>query len=413
MELNIQDPFFSENKTLIDILCEYAADATYGIGLVAFASADGMSMLFNCKKGKKLVFDNLLENGKFTLVVGTDSITDTEAICRINEMSSASVSFNAKCFIDCSSSSSIFHPKCFFFSNEVRGTLIVGSGNLTIKGLHDNREACAVIQIAGRKEVEETKAYFEKWMEENAAFLFNPNTNIVKDRVALNDNKSNFSHNISKANHDGKSFTEKYSEEVLHQRQKKITFRNLQNGGTFDKVKREETNLSFSLNLDESDSNIWRVHPGSLIYVSEIPRNGDRMSQVNFPIADFKNFFGATPGENGSYSIILKQAGKNISSVEYRQAVSVKSSNYRFELEAAKGKAYPSSSAPIGIFVRLENGKFLYEFLLPDDDKEYKAIRSYLFETAIQKTRTSLRRKVYSYEELYNAVPELKIWQER
>jgi hypothetical protein len=57
----------------------------------------------------------------------------------------------------------------------------------------------------------------------------------------------------------------------------------------------------------------------------------------------------------------------SLGDLESRPSIEVKSQNYRFELAAAKGVDYPANGRPIGVFVRLDTGDFLYMLLLPGD----------------------------------------------
>ena len=53
--------------------------------------------------------------------------------------------------------------------------------------------------------------------------------------------------------------------------------------------------------------------------------------------------------------------------VESRPSVSVRSQNYRFELEAAAGLDYPERGRPVGVFVNVAPRTFRYRLLMPDD----------------------------------------------
>lgn len=56
----------------------------------------------------------------------------------------------------------------------------------------------------------------------------------------------------------------------------------------------------------------------------------------------------------------------SLSDIEVRPSVSVKSQNYRFELDAASGLLYPVNGKPIGIFIQLTTRMFLYHLFMPN-----------------------------------------------
>ena len=79
--------------------------------------------------------------------------------------------------------------------------------------------------------------------------------------------------------------------------------------------------------------------------------------------------------------IILLRSVKNsglLGEIESRPSVSVKSKNYRFELEAAAGLDYPSgANRPIGVFICVSVRMFLYVLAMPTDPF-YNTINQFL-----------------------------------
>ena len=63
--------------------------------------------------------------------------------------------------------------------------------------------------------------------------------------------------------------------------------------------------------------------------------------------------------------------------IEVRKSVSVKSHNWRFELDLAKGKEYPDTGRPIGLFINVSVRMFLYMIIMPDVEY-YKEIKEIL-----------------------------------
>ncbi len=101
--------------------------------------------------------------------------------------------------------------------------------------------------------------------------------------------------------------------------------------------------------------------------VAEIPKAGNRWAQANFDLANYEGFFGAKVGSQRRISLHHVDASGALGEVESRPSVEVASQNYRFELAAARGRDYPSEGSPIGVFLRLGTGEFLYALLLPGE----------------------------------------------
>ena len=68
------------------------------------------------------------------------------------------------------------------------------------------------------------------------------------------------------------------------------------------------------------------------------------------------------------------ESARVLSDIEVRPSVSVRSQNYRFELEAAAGLTYPNSGRPIGVFVRLSTRMFIYKIYMPNMGSKYNEI---------------------------------------
>lgn len=149
---------------------------------------------------------------------------------------------------------------------------------------------------------------------------------------------------------------------------------------------------------------------GEEVLIAEIG-GGPRWKQVNFPVEIFENFFGAERGNN-SYNIKLKNIGKDgmLGEVEIRQAVSVKSHNYRFEIHCAETDGvYPGNNKrPIGLFIKIDNDEFLYQVLLYNHPA-YKNIKKYLYAESSVRRENELRRHIVHIEAIHALYPELII----
>ena len=96
--------------------------------------------------------------------------------------------------------------------------------------------------------------------------------------------------------------------------------------------------------------------------------------------------------------------------VEERQAVTVKSNNFRFEINCEETSCeYPGVyNRPIGLFIKLDNSEFLYQVLMPDYPA-YKKIKDYLQIEAKPKREYELKRVIVDVEAIHALYPELII----
>ena len=99
------------------------------------------------------------------------------------------------------------------------------------------------------------------------------------------------------------------------------------------------------------------------VLIAEIPASGDRWSQANFDLENYRNFFGANEAV-GNRLVIFRHVNEDGTMAEYernRPPVTVKSRNFRFELAAASGPPYPNGEfRPIAVFVRIVGRTFFY-----------------------------------------------------
>jgi HKD family nuclease len=141
--LHIQDPYFSDSYTLHEALIQSCSPSIMGCGSYAFASKSGIDLLL-----KDVEFDSLLERGSFSLIVGIDEITNLASLEALNKIVNTRPNLSVQAF-DHNNRGSLFHPKLSFFRNEDgNGSLIIGSGNLTLGGLRKNREAFNVSNLS-------------------------------------------------------------------------------------------------------------------------------------------------------------------------------------------------------------------------------------------------------------------------
>lgn len=163
---NLQEP---GSTNLPDAINEAATDADCGFGVFAFASAGGVRALFSIP-----MLTRMLANKKrFHLIVGVDSITNVEALLSISDQVKSSKGLlTAEVFCHANPAST-FHPKFLWFTKSDELRLLVGSGNLTLRGMGQkslaapapgNWEAFSVHALSGNAGGE-TLTRLEGWIK--------------------------------------------------------------------------------------------------------------------------------------------------------------------------------------------------------------------------------------------------------
>lgn len=336
--LYFQDPYFSDSYTLHEALIQSCSTSIQGKGAYAFASKGGIEILL-----KDSVFESLLERGEYSLIVGIDEITNLASLEALNSIKAARPNLSIKAFCH-NNTGSLFHPKLSYFKNlDNSGTLIVGSGNLTLGGLRRNREAFSLLQLSV-DELFRIEQYWDTWLLQSSDLLKDiDNVDVIRKAT---DNQ-----------YIRRTRIRRLDEEVVIE----------------DEIPVEGLDEIEILHQDG-----WQFYPDSDVLIAEIPRSGNRWKQANFNIDTFRNFFGATPGDN-SQRILLRNINDDfsLSTIEVRPSVSVVSQNFRFELDAASGLPYPNIGKPIGVFVKVTTRMFLYHLYMPDQPL-YQEIEEWL-----------------------------------
>jgi len=323
-----QSPGIPGDASLLECLLEAFSRSRSGWGAFAYASRQGVRLLFHDE-----VFNLFARNGTFQLVIGTDSITNTRALEELSALNAQHDEVQCKVFYQ-NPVRRLFHPKFCWFTHEdarghlIGGTRITGSGNLTGGGLTTNWEAFTVTRLTA----DEIRAEHEKWLAWNAAyarFLRSLSDEDVLARAAANTRVPRRVHGA-------------------------VVPLQVGAGPAAD-----EDNIAEDVVVDAPVA-------GNDVLVAEIPKSKERWKQANFDIENYEQFFGFTRGR--VRRVILQHVAQNgvIGDVEVRPGVEVASKNYRLELEAASGLDYPLEGRPIGVFVRIDDRTFRYCLLMPD-----------------------------------------------
>lgn len=152
---------------------------------------------------------------------------------------------------------------------------------------------------------------------------------------------------------------------------------------------------------------VLRAYARGEVLLAEIPRASNRWGQANFNKEDFTGFFGA----NSRRRLMLWNVHEDRSIAaqpEVRPGVSVKSRNFRIELGAAAGRAYPTNGRPIGVFVRTAAMEFRYMLLMPGTRHHQRAAE--ILAQYSTSPRSRARRLRMRLEDVRNVWPDLPLW---
>ena len=396
----IQDSHFSQSLTAHEAILTAATSSrndtrNHGAGVFAFATSGGVSLIF-----EDLILSDFLSKSPFTLIVGVDDVTNTytlKKLCELRDLYCPNFVVKVFCHND---PKSIFHPKFvwFYVDGEIR--LITGSGNLTEKGLRRNWEAFTISRLSG-DEIEYFKNYWDSWIKENEGNLYDVDDEEVARQAAKNNAR------VVAA---GKSEVEPEGEEEVGSADDDVLApeRISQNGANRIESPSE---VAVRKPLETEDYEAWTIEDHFEVLIAEIPNNGYRWKQANFNAGTFKGFFGGIAGGNVERRILLRHVNMTgkLEDIEVRPTVSVKSKNYRVELNAAAGLDYPNGEErPIGVFVKVSTRSFLYSLLMPDD-VNYHEVLNYL-DSSQPRIGNWMRRYLTNVEKLKENCPSLGFW---
>lgn len=379
MPLYIQDPNNSESDYLVDVLLDACRGATAGGGAFAFLSAGGVQLLF-----KDVVFRDFLARGRFDLLVGVDAITDNSAIDALSSVRREYENMSARVFVP-SSSRSIFHPKVAWFDVGDGGLLVTGSGNLTAGGLRWNIEAFAVEHLDA-PEMRRLRERWDEYLKLTAECQLEPEDERVATLLQRNEARWRA---ITKAGFD-----------VIDDVEQLLP--------GMPVITRESNAGELSVPRGKRVDDMPEIESDTEILVAEIPRASNRWGQANFNQDTFFGFFGASKAiQRRVYFFHLNEDGV-LGNQEVRPAVAVRSRNYRFELEAASGQAYPASGRPVGVFVKMGARTFVYMLLMPTQMGHQEMTN--LLASAAGLGVGSMRRVVFPAKAIRAAWPEAPLW---
>lgn len=418
MELMIQDPTYAAGMRLGEVLIDACNKGTDGAGAFAFAAENGIDLFLGDDD-----FRNYITNNKYELVVGTDSITDPKAVSSLREYCTLYRNLTVYGYIH-DSRKYLFHPKLTWFETPTGGLSIIGSGNLTERGLFHNVEMYSYNELSS-EDFAELKAGWTDWLNYSIAnnFIFDINDPIIDYAVNLSASKKRGVSTKTEST-TGKPVEPGEILSALYEKQPKVT--SVKKSGVASKCRTARPNTKKAtevieqsipkttpVTVEPANSSIWTVLPSDRVLVAEVPRAKGRWKQINFNKASFQKYFGATPGgAGGTYRILLKSVDKDgtLGITENRPSVSVASHNWRFEISAANGLDYPSgNNRPYVIFSEVSTRSFLYELIMPDDSR-YAEVDDYVNTWKGRNRVNGIARIITDVNDIKPSTPNLGLW---
>lgn len=314
IELHLQGPGASSD-TLLSQLILASQTASAGGGIFAWSNAHGAHALLS-----NPTFLQFATKAPFSLVIGTDTITDPRAIEALQERAQTLPLLKVQAFVH--SEAPLFHPKMAWFQTESGLRLLVGSGNFTRGGLQANWEIFTSSLLTGN-DASKVREQITEWLANHATFLLP----LDDPRVA--------------AQVEG-------------------------NVGNERSLRKKQAAQS-----DDGDPEVTSLAAGMMCLVAEVPKNRkldtgeSAFSQANFPKAVFEDFFEV----RGAADDILLYHVNDTGALDGVESTNGKykpaSKNYYFEMVAAAGLPHSGAQPPIAVFLKLDSGAFLYLFRLP------------------------------------------------
>jgi hypothetical protein len=376
----IQNPLTDKSETLHEVLLKKIKSSSAGGGAYAFISVSGVQLLLN-----DTFFKDYLREYEYTLIVGIDSVTSEKAIKELISIKEEYNNLTLMAYLN-PTPRRLFHPKFSWFENidQSGGTLTLGSGNLTVGGLRQNTEAIVSIELDNEELYEIKEKWFE-WLNAIEENLKPINSTEVMYKVKENDRRFKINKLTSRSTVSEIDYT------------------------TSEPLFEVENNTNSDV-YEQDDNQIWQASGFGIneVLIAEVPKSGTRWNQVNFSKDVFENYFGAQAGVNNGYRILLKNVDENgelSEHIESRQAVSVASRNWRFELEAAKNAgAYPIDGEPIVVFARTGIRMYKY-FLSMPDGLFHEALVQFLDSNYEGNNSRVKRRMVTNCQTLIESIP--------
>ncbi|MCQ3807800.1 MAG: phospholipase D family protein [Acidimicrobiia bacterium] len=321
-ELRIQDPTNPPRNPLLAEVVEIAneGDVTWLRMFFGFLTGSGVDTLL-----KNTAVEKVLLHREVEVLVGLDAVTDRLGLERLLELARKNPKFKPRVIKN--TTGALIHPKMLAAQYEDgRTVVVVGSNNLSRSGLEGNVEGYTIARFKSGEQVDlgDWDAFIQRWDPLIAAI----------DNEAL-----------------------------------KAADRNTKRLQSLGKAAKKKSKPDSRVVVSDGHAHETPVHLdedlAELYLVAQIPKAGNRWSQVHYSADVIHKYFQVQAGDQ----VFLREFNSTI--VEEPQVVysSQSNMNYKIELGAARDAKYPSEGRPVVVFRREANysAQHLYVFLMPGD----------------------------------------------
>ncbi|NJO00071.1 MAG: hypothetical protein HC875_41140 [Anaerolineales bacterium] len=265
------------------------------------------------------------------MLVGIDAVTNVSALEELVKLNNAYQGFEAKVFLDESRKSGLFHPKAsHFHHNDGKSVLILGSGNLTTGGLQGNVEAYAV--VSGTDEELASLSAWDHFLELHKEHILE-----INDRAL----------------------------EIARENQKRLQQRRKpRKPKEKEIIEVEEAEVGEDVGVE-----IHEAEPETEVLVAQVPKAGGRWRQIHYNKEVVDKFFRIEPQSSQRVQLFEVRSDGTIDEAEIRPLVySIANKNYKIEVSARHGEAYPKNTPPVIVLKKIGTRQFNYVLLMPGDD---------------------------------------------
>ncbi len=421
MELMIQDPTYSASMKLGEALIDACNIGGNGAGAFAFAEENGIDLFLGDSD-----FGKYIKTNKYDLIVGTDSITDPSAVARLRAYCTLYKNLTVYGYVH-DARKNLFHPKITWFETPTGGLSIIGSGNLTERGLFHNVEMYSYNTL-NNTEIAKVKSDWDNWFDYsiNNNFIFDINDPIIDYAVNLSAAKKSRTFTGARATSGGTSGSTIPGSilNALYSKQPKAISIRKTVTPPIPRTKKAKPKKATSVIaapiptvapvvVPSTVNPVWSVSLTDRVLVAEVPKASARWKQINFDKASFQNYFGATAGgAGGTYRILLKSVDSAgvLGATETRPSVSVASHNWRFEIAAASGLLYPTGGKrPYVVFSEASTRSFIYELVMPGDPR-YVEVDNLVNTWKSVNGVTGIARFITDVDGIKAITPSLGLW---
>ena len=359
-ELRVQDPTNPPRSTLFDQLVALAdgGEVVWLRMFFGFLTGSGVDMLLGVPAVREILL-----HGEVEVLVGLDAVTDRPGLQRLLDLAEKNPQFKA--LVIKNTTGALVHPKMLVARYaDGRAVAVVGSNNLSFSGLTGNVEGYTIARFEPEERVN-----LSDW--DQFILRWDPLITEIDDE-ALETAERN-ARRLRRLQAAAKKTSTKPGVGVV--------------------VSDGQAHETPALGVDDL---------GEALLVAQIPRAGNRWSQVHYSAKIIKNYFEAQRGD----PVFLRRFD-SLKVEEASVVYSTSNMNYKIELGAA-GEAgeYPAEGRPVVLFRResRERQRHRYMLLMPGDVGH--AEMTSLAEAAFEGPRNQMRRVIFTRNRILAVWPE-------